>query len=160
MEDKMVWSGKRVAKHLTPVQEDQINPNGVDVRVSKVLKNTTVGALADERHLPKRTEVKPTHDVYRLERGSYVVVYKEKVHIPLEAVGLVLPRSSLMRMGGTLNTAVWDPGYEGQGEGLLVVHNTHGLHIGRNARIGQMVFFSAVQGGTYNGTYQGERIEP
>lgn len=159
MQNNMIWTGEKVAKYLTPVKKNQINPNGVDVRVSKILKNTTFGVLREEKQLPKRREVKPKHGIYHLKRGNYIVVYREKVQIPQGVIGLVFPRSSLMRMGATLNTAVWDPGYEGRGEGLLVVHNRYGLKIGRNDRIGQMIFFSAVQGGTYDGEYQGERIE-
>ena len=45
-----------------------------------------------------------------------------------------------MRIGASLYTAVWDPGYEGRGSGLLVVHNKNGIYIEKGAQIAQLVF--------------------
>jgi dUTP pyrophosphatase len=56
-----------------------------------------------------------------------------------------------------LNTAVWDAGYEGKGEGLLQVH--HFVELERGARIAQLVLAEAGHEGTYDGSYQGERVE-
>lgn len=154
-----VWSGKQVAKFLTPLNEDQINPNGVDLRVLKILVNKEAGALLQhKRKIPTRTEVEVTEGTYTLEKGPFIVVYKEKVRIPEDAIGLVFPRSSLMRMGVRLHSAVWDSGYEGRGEGLLVVHNEKGVEIEKLAKIGQIIFLSATESGKYSGRYQQERL--
>jgi dUTP pyrophosphatase len=56
-----------------------------------------------------------------------------------------------------LNTAVWDAGYEGKGEGLLQVH--HSIELERGARVAQLVLAEANHDGTYEGSYQGERTE-
>jgi deoxycytidine triphosphate deaminase len=56
-----------------------------------------------------------------------------------------------------LHTAVWDAGYEGRGKGLLVVHR--GVEIEPGARIAQLVFAEANHDGTYDGSYQGERLD-
>ena len=82
------------------------------------------------------------------------VRYGEPVRIPTGHVGFVLPRSTLLRNGCTLDTAVWDAGYEGVGEGRLDVG--HGIDIEAGARIGQLVLARADHEGTYDGTYQGE----
>lgn len=157
--DKTIWTGEQIAEFITPVQNDQIQPNGVDLRVGKIVKNTGSGSLyQDKRKIPSRTPLNIKKGEYRLSKGSYVVVYKETVTIPETAIGLVFPRSSLMRMGARVHTAIWDPGYEGRGEGLLVVHNKHGIHLGKEVRIGQMIFLSASSSSTYNGKYQKERI--
>jgi dUTP pyrophosphatase len=55
-----------------------------------------------------------------------------------------------------LNTAVWDAGYEGKGEGLLEVH--HDIELERGARIAQLVLAEADHEGTYAGSYQGENV--
>jgi dUTP pyrophosphatase len=61
-------------------------------------------------------------------------------------------------MGCHVPTAVWDAGYEGRGEGLLVVNNPAGLRLQRGARIAQLVVFrlneTALEG--YAGQYQHE----
>jgi dUTP pyrophosphatase len=55
-----------------------------------------------------------------------------------------------------LNTAVWDTGYEGRGEGLLQVH--HDVAIERGARVAQLVLAAADNAGAYDGTYQQENL--
>jgi dUTP pyrophosphatase len=93
----------------------------------------------------------------KLAPGQYRVIYNEVVHLPNDLLALGFPRSSLLRCGADLRTAVWDAGYSGRSESLLVVHNPHGLRLKRNARILQLVFFtidSETEG--YRGMYQGE----
>ncbi|MFW5900811.1 MAG: deoxyuridine 5'-triphosphate nucleotidohydrolase, partial [Halodesulfurarchaeum sp.] len=94
---------------------------------------------------------------YRLEPGGYILQYAEPVSIPAEHVGFVFPRSSLMRNGAMLNTAVWDAGYSGRGEGLLQVHSE--LILERGARVAQLVLAAADHDGVYEGSYQGERLD-
>jgi dUTP pyrophosphatase len=56
-----------------------------------------------------------------------------------------------------VETAVWDPGYEGRGRALLIVYNEHGIVLERNARVVQLVFFKvAGTGPGYAGAYKGE----
>jgi dUTP pyrophosphatase len=56
-----------------------------------------------------------------------------------------------------LDTAVWDAGYEGRGEGLLEVH--HRVELEPGARIAQLVLAEAAHEGTYDGSYQGENTD-
>jgi len=56
-----------------------------------------------------------------------------------------------------VNTAVWDAGYSGRGEGLLQVHHEVELEVG--ARIAQLVLARAEHSGVYDGSYQGENVE-
>ena len=72
-------------------------------------------------------------------------------------MALGLSRSSLLRCGASLHTAVWDAGYSGRSESLLVVYNPQGLDLEKNARVLQLVF-STLTGESqgYTGGYQGE----
>jgi deoxycytidine triphosphate deaminase len=56
-----------------------------------------------------------------------------------------------------LDTAVWDAGYEGQGEGLLEVY--HPVELERGARIAQLVLAEAAHADTYDGDYQLEHLD-
>ena len=51
------------------------------------------------------------------------------------------PRSSLLRSGVALHTAVWDAGYRGRSQSLLTVHHPEGFRLQRDARLAQLVFF-------------------
>lgn len=95
-------------------------------------------------------------DTYYLPAGGYVVRYGEVVSIPEGHVGFIYPRSSLLRNSCMLNTAVWDAGYRGKGEGLLQVH--HDVELAVGARIAQFVLAEANHDEAYDGSYQEENI--
>jgi dUTP pyrophosphatase len=164
----MFKSGAFVAEHVTPVTAAQIQPNGVDLTLEAVFSQHEPGhigvdgnEIGDRRrrreHVTEEFETADTTDPYYLPPGGYIARYAEIVRIPEGHVGFVLPRSSLMRNSCMLNTAVWDTGYEGRGEGLLQVH--HDIEIERGARIAQLVLCEADHDETYDGSYQGENVE-
>jgi len=65
----------------------------------------------------------------------------------------------LLRCGVTVNTAVWDAGYSGRSQSLMVVYNPQGFRIQRNARIVQLVFLRLThETEGYRGVYQRENI--
>jgi dUTP pyrophosphatase len=91
--------------------------------------------------------------------GVYIVVYNEIVHLPKDVMSLARPRSSLLRCGVTVDTAVWDAGYSGRSQSLMVVYNPLGFRLQRNARIVQLVFLRLTRETEgYRGAYQGENI--
>jgi dUTP pyrophosphatase len=94
-----------------------------------------------DRKVPETSEMKWESDSLCLAQGSYKITYNEIIHMPMDLVALARPRSSLLRCGATVETAVWDSGYEGRSESLLVIHNPLGLELRRNARVVQLVFF-------------------
>jgi dUTP pyrophosphatase len=153
----MFRSGSFVADHVTPVTDGQVQPNGVDLTLESVLEQVEAGRLGrDDKTIGDRRELEPVgEDAYVLPAGGYVLQYAETVHVPENHVGFIYPRSSLMRNSCMLNTAVWDAGYEGRGEGLLQVH--HDVELERGARVAQLVLARADHEDTYDGSYQGER---
>jgi dUTP pyrophosphatase len=160
----MFRSGAFVADHVSPTTDAQIQPNGVDLTADVVFEQLEPGRIGrDGKEIGERVarpleelEERDPHTYY-LPEGSYVVRYGERIAIPEGHVGFVYPRSSLMRNSCMLNTAVWDAGYEGRGEGLLQVH--HDIEIERGARIAQLVFAEANHEDVYDGSYQGENVE-
>ena len=154
----MFESGPTVAATLSPIEADQIQPNGVDLTAAKLYRQTNTGRIGrDGKLIGDREEIEAVDGVFHLDPGAYILQYGETVHIPDEHIGFIYPRSSLMRNSCMLHTAVWDAGYEGKGEGLLEVH--HEIEIERGARIAQIVFAEADHEGRYDGSYQGENVE-
>jgi len=138
-----------------------LQPNGIDLSLDSVWTFADSGALGidnTDRRLPPRTELEfdPQGWLY-LEPETYGIRYAEPVEIPTDCGGLCFPRSSLLRMGCDVPTAVWDAGYRGRGEGLIVVSNPHGVRIRRGARIAQLVLFGLTEvTAGYRGRYQDE----
>ncbi len=143
---------------MDPIQ--QIQPAGIDLTVDQIERFLGEGYLSidnSDRKLPSTEQIIPDENgVFYVPPGGYQIRYNESVHVPLDAAGLVLPRSSLMRCGATIHSALWDPAYVGRGVGLMTV--THPLRIQKNARIAQIIFISLNEGAEsgYQGAYQGE----
>ena len=152
---------KVVEEHLG---DGQFQPAGVDLTVSKVFRFVNEGRIDydnSERKISDVEEIEFGEDGYvHLEKGAYKVRYNEIVNVPMNAVAWVLPRSSMLRCGVSLESAVWDPGYRGRGESLLVVHNEKGFKLKKNGKIGQIVFIQLVEKTEegYSGKYQGENV--
>ncbi|MBA2451289.1 MAG: deoxyuridine 5'-triphosphate nucleotidohydrolase [Chloroflexi bacterium] len=127
-----------------PDLQAQVQPNGVDLTLESVWRLTDTGQIGiddAERQLSGRVAVSPdADDYYRLDPGPYVVRLNELVSLPNDVMAFGRPRSSLARCGVALHTAVWDAGYRGRSEALLVVYNAAGFRVRRNARILQLVF--------------------
>ena len=143
--------------------EEQAQPNGIDLTLREValLQSSGKIAAADSQRLV--SDLAPLVfdglDFVDLIPGAYIVTYNEIIHLPNNIMALATPRSSLLRCGVTINTAVWDAGYSGRSQSLMVVYNPQGFRLQRNARIVQLVFFQLTQKTEgYQGAYQGENI--
>ncbi len=161
-----VVSGKEAMNYVESLIDEKIQEQmcGVDLTASCIERFASSGSLDydnSERRL-SATEILPFDDdgwVF-LDRGAYLVTFNEIVRVPMDKMAMALPRSSLLRCGATLDTAVWDPGYNGRSQSLLVVHNPHGIRIKKNARLMQLIFICMreVAHKAYSGIYQGENI--
>ncbi len=147
-----------------PDAEVQLQPAGFDLSLQAVAKfGNTAGALDfsnEKRELPDTVplEFKHQESSVELSPGGYLVTYNEQITVPPDCAGIVLPRSSLMRCGAVLHSALWDPGYSGRGQGLMTVY--HPLKLYKDARIGQFVLIR-LEGEAkdqYSGNYQGENL--
>ncbi|MEW6036348.1 MAG: deoxyuridine 5'-triphosphate nucleotidohydrolase [Candidatus Micrarchaeota archaeon] len=143
------------------LHSSQFQPCGIDITLKEVYRFKSAGLIDFDNKERKISDVEPIafqSDRVSLAPGAYKVIFNEYVRIPKNVGGLCLPRSSLLRCGVTLECAVWDPGYEGRSEALLVVRNEHGITFKKNAKIGQMVFLRLAEdsSSTYEGRYKGE----
>lgn len=155
-------SRKLVESMIDP--EIQTQMCGVELTLQRLERFVSAGALAydnKDRKLPDMKEVEfDASGWVDLDRGSYLVTFNEIVSIPRDVTAFARSRSSLLRSGATLETALWDPGYRGRSQSLLVVHNPAGLKLKKNARLMQLVFMRLEMDAEkiYTGTYQGENI--
>ncbi|WP_232687057.1 deoxyuridine 5'-triphosphate nucleotidohydrolase [Halobacterium zhouii] len=170
----MYASGAFVAEHVESVADEQVQPNGVDLTVETVLEQREPGRITrDGKTIGERQALQPEErdtphedggeqwredaETFYLPPGGYILQYAETISVPDDHVGFLYPRSSLMRNSCMLNTAVWDAGYTGKGEGLLQVH--HDVELERGARVAQFVLAEADHDEVYDGDYQNERTE-
>jgi len=143
----------------------QLTPNGFDLTCAQVFEFASCGALdfsnservisQDKEVNPRKPKPKDKFGWWNLKKGSYKIRSNETFNLPNNLIAIASPRSSLLRSGVFTQTAVWDAGFKGRSEFILVVENEKGVRIKQNARLVQVIFFKinkATQG--YEGIYQ------
>ena len=152
--------------------EPQLQPNGFDLTVREVaqfvlrqtqdeLEGGQLGATDADRVLAATKSLPFDADGWLvLPPGPYLITFNEVVNLPPDLMALGRPRSSLLRSGAALHTAVWDAGYQGRSQSLLTVHHPAGFRLQRDAQLAQLVFFrlATPPGEGYRGRYQGEGL--
>lgn len=140
---------------LTNVQEGDVQPNAVDLRLGKVFQiNTNTFEISNEHKIHRGSvEVLPRNDgYYSLVPGAYEVVMENIIHVGDGEAGWVITRSTLNRNGCFLTSGLYDSGYHGAMAGVL--HVTRGLaRIKQGTRIGQYLSFNAEALHKYDGDY-------
>jgi len=145
--------------------DTQLTPNGFDLTVEKVFEFDCAGALDfsnKERIVPQGKEIVPKKEKpedkfswWHLKKGAYKIRTNETVKLPNDLIAIAFSRTSLLRIGAFTQHGVWDAGFQGKSEFILVVENPNGIKIKENARVAQLVFFKineTTQG--YQGVYR------
>ena len=143
--------------------EEQVQPNGIDLTLREVSLLQSSGKIAVNNNQRVVSDLAPLVfdglGFIDLVPGVYIIIYNEIVHLPKNVMALAQPRSSLLRCGVTVDTAIWDAGYSGRSQSLMVVYNPQGFRLQRNARMVQLIFLQLTQETEgYHGAYQRENI--
>ncbi|UCG02083.1 MAG: hypothetical protein JSW11_21130 [Candidatus Heimdallarchaeota archaeon] len=152
-----VWPGSEMQKCIP---QGDVQPNGIDISIGKLFKLTGEVKLISEKKIrkyPELHELEPLNSFWCLDPGSYLVEVAEEIMIPNDAIGYVAPRSTLLRMGATVYSGIWDKGFQGVGNnrGRILLQTSLPFQIHISVAIAQMIFISAVDDKTvYQGNYQ------
>lgn len=140
---------------LTNVEQKDVQPNAVDLRVDKFFRVADSDFVISEDHKQHRgsIEIEPDMDGwFYLEKGHYEVVMKNIIDVGKDEAGWVITRSTLNRNGLFLTSGLYDTGYNGVMAGML--HVTIGpARIKKGTRIGQYLNFEAESIKEYDGSY-------
>jgi len=139
---------------LSEFDDDQVQPNAIDLRVDKIFQSySQVFVISEEEKSHRETkEIKPTDDWWRLEVGSYEIIMQGIVTLADDEAGWVITRSSLNRNGFFITSGLYDSGYSGVMAGVLHVNNGP-VRIKRGTRVGQFLLFKAEALNQYDGDY-------
>lgn len=166
-----VWAGEVVKRWINrgKVPDEQITPNGVDLTVDKIFQQRgNVVLTKSKSRTDKGTlwEVPVQNTIaglagkegWVLDTGYYTVQWAEHICIPRNAIGLLSPRSTLLRTCATIYGAVWDRGYHGIGQSGLHLFDI--ILLERGTPLAQICFLEASIGDkVYDGQYQGENVD-
>jgi len=160
---EMLKATPPLVESLCDVQQ-QVQLNGVDLTVKEIALLSSPGSLnlRNEARVLSSTSPLVFDGLGGIDLlpGCYLVTHNEVVNLPKNIMALAMPRSSLLRCGVSIHNAVWDAGYSGRSQSLMVVYNSQGFRLCKNARVVQLVFFrlshEVAEG--YKGMFQGENI--
>jgi dUTP pyrophosphatase len=161
----MILTGREIVKRgiVTDMidQDIQIQPSGVDLTLNKIEYLTDFGTIDFSNKSRIIPDTFPDSlSSYNLRQGAYIAKLNETITVPSDYQGYAKPRSSLLRVGVDVRSSVFDPGYRGKSQVLLVVHNPKGLRLLPNARILQICFVKMEHEveKLYDGIYNGENL--
>lgn len=164
----MILSDKTIAEMLKegtlaiePLQEGQIQPASVDIRLGDtfaVVEDSAGGIITMHSEIKYKT-IKA--DKYLLLPGQFVLATTmEYIKLPDDLTAFVEGRSSLGRMGLFIQNAGWvDPGFRGEITLELFNANRCAIELQAGRRVGQLVFakMDFPANNPYSGKYQGQQ---
>lgn len=148
--------GPRSLSHLSNVQEGDVQPNAVDLRLEKVyfINHANVFEISNDhkKHRGSEEMLPDSEGYFNLDIGTYEVVMENVISVGDEEAGWVITRSTLNRNGLFLTSGLYDSGYHGVMAGALHV-TTGPARIKQGTRIGQYLSFNAEALHQYDGDY-------
>jgi len=140
------------AKSINAIGKDEFNsrPN-----IGMILKDKTIL----NNYTPVKTKTIDGVEGWLLYPGAYDITFHEGCKIAANRVGLIRQRSSLLRNGAIIASSVFDPGFETENMGTIMIV-TATIFIEQDARVGQMYFHECdrvAEENLYNGQWQNDK---
>ena len=123
-----------------------------DAKIGKVLKNKT--------ELTTYTPIDAIQldgiEGWLLYPGTYDITFWEGCKIPNNRVAFIKQRSSLWRNGTLINSPVFDPGFQTDNMGTIMLV-TETIFIEKDARVAQIYFHECDPAEEYDGQWQNDK---
>lgn len=111
----MLLNSNQVFKYLQNAQSESIQQVSVDLHLKSVKRIQGGLIFKNRRDILTYRNIPTTYlsgrNIWVLNEGTYSVTFEEDCKIPDNRTGMILHRSSLVRIGGTLDCGIFDPGY-------------------------------------------------
>tara|TARA_R110001606_G_C15062297_1_gene614916 strand:- start:13 stop:492 length:480 start_codon:yes stop_codon:yes gene_type:complete len=149
VEDLLTTNGKgkkaQVGYDLTVKEIKQVNGGVVTKDNTTIFPYSDVAAsLVDGRY------------IYNLEPGTYSLTFEQGCKLDNKHTAFIRHRSSILRAGGIITSGVYDPGFEvDEMGGMLIATKNLAIEVG--ARVAQIVMMENNDAELYNGQFQKEK---
>jgi len=146
----------------------QTNGKGAKAQVGYDLTLKEVKRINGGTVTTRQTVVTPYEDVsvfaidgdsseyYILAPGSYSLTFEQGVKLPSNKTAFIRHRSSILRCGATITSGVYDPGFEVDEMGAVLIA-TQPITIEKGARVAQIIIFDNSEAELYDGQWQGNK---
>lgn len=179
----MINGNEILNKKYPDFDDESRTPNGLDLRLGKVyeLKDViepspnwfggyglfteeTANSYAEinQKELPEQIELRPKFlDCFHIEGWNlipnkvYILEVENKIKINEDSAQLYRPRSTLLRAGVALHTAIGDSGYSGHLSFMCINHSHLPFFLEKGVRFAQLMDFEVKDNSfLYDGDYQ------
>jgi deoxycytidine triphosphate deaminase len=134
---------------------------GFDLTVKGIKKISGGVVMADKTAVDPYIEITPTKNandklIFKLEPGTYSLTFEQGIKLPTNRTAFIRHRSSVLRCGGIITSGVYDPGFEVDEMGGVLIA-TQPIIIEKGARVAQIIMFQNMTAEAYNGQWQKEK---
>jgi deoxycytidine triphosphate deaminase len=93
---------------------------------------------------------------YLLSPGTYSITFEQGIQLPSNKTAFIRHRSSILRCGGIITSGVYDPGFEVDEMGAVLIA-TQPITIEKGARVAQIIIFDNFDAEPYAGQWMGTK---
>jgi len=94
--------------------------------------------------------------VYELAPDTYSITFEQGVKLPSNKTAFIRHRSSILRCGATITSGVYDPGFEVEEMGAVMI-TTQPITIEVGARVAQIIILDNNDAELYDGQWMGKK---
>lgn len=134
---------------------------GYDLTLKGVKKIVGGVVMQDKTVVGNYTEITPNINsdgkfIYKLEPGTYSLTFEQGISLPNNKTAFIRHRSSILRCGGIITSGVYDPGFQVDEMGAVLLA-TESIIIEKGARVAQVIVFENNPAELYDGQWQGSK---
>jgi len=117
--------------------------------------------LKDKTELEDYVDVIPTFTsnekfLYQLQPGTYSLTFEQGIKLDANHTAFIRHRSSVLRCGGIITSGVYDPGFEVDEMGGVLIA-TQPIDIELGARVAQVIIFENSTAELYDGQWMKDK---
>jgi dUTP pyrophosphatase len=134
---------------------------GYDLTLKSIKRVSGGVVMQDKTTVADYTEVTPSVNndgkfIFKLEPGTYSLTFEQGCKLPNNMTAFIRHRSSMLRCGAVITSGVFDPGFEVDEMGSVMVV-TESMIVEKGARCAQIIMFENNEAEAYNGQWQSHR---
>lgn len=131
---------------------------GYDLTVKQIKKINGGIVMSDKTIVEDYSEIMPQTNangkfIFKLEPGTYSLTFEQGIKLPTNRTAFIRHRSSILRCGGIITSGVYDPGFEVDEMGGVMIA-TQPIIIEKGARVAQIIMFENSEAQAYDGQWQ------
>jgi dUTP pyrophosphatase len=134
---------------------------GYDLTLKGVKQINGGVVLKDQTAVEEYTQVMPTFTstekfIFELQPGTYSLTFEQGVKLDANHTAFIRHRSSVLRCGGIITSGIYDPGFEVDEMGGVLIA-TQPIDIELGARVAQVIIFENSTAELYDGQWQKDK---